>query len=219
MARNKYPEETVRRIIDVSLRLFLEKGYERTTIQDIINALGNLSKGAIYHHFKSKEDIFEAVMDHLFAAKEQEMDEILSDSRTTGLDKLRQMMEASIGDPAQDKLFAIAPDMRRNACFLGRQLLSIEEVARQYITPVIRQGVADGSIHTEHPAELAELFLLVVNFWINPLIFRMNEQEIVRKCVFFRTCLAPYGLDGLLGEPMVQTMQRYCRLVAQTRGE
>ena len=57
MARNKYPEETVARILDVSLKLFLEKGYENTTIQDIIDALGNLSKGAIYHHFKSKEDI------------------------------------------------------------------------------------------------------------------------------------------------------------------
>ena len=61
MARNKYPEETVARILDVSLKLFLEKGYENTTIQDIIDALGNLSKGAIYHHFKSKEDILEAV--------------------------------------------------------------------------------------------------------------------------------------------------------------
>ena len=46
MARNKYPEETVARILDVSLKLFLEKGYENTTIQDIIDALGNLSKGA-----------------------------------------------------------------------------------------------------------------------------------------------------------------------------
>ncbi|MEI3015026.1 MAG: TetR/AcrR family transcriptional regulator [Ruthenibacterium lactatiformans] len=44
MARNKYPEETVARILDVSLKLFLEKGYENTTIQDIIDALGNLSK-------------------------------------------------------------------------------------------------------------------------------------------------------------------------------
>ena len=53
MARNKHPEETVEKILDVSIRLFAEKGYERTTIQDITDALG-MSKGAIYHHFKSK---------------------------------------------------------------------------------------------------------------------------------------------------------------------
>ena len=47
MARNKNPEETVNRILDTAYRLFLEKGYEQTSIQDIINHLGGLSKGAI----------------------------------------------------------------------------------------------------------------------------------------------------------------------------
>ena len=54
MARNKYPEQTVKLILDVSTRLFVEKGYEQTSLQDIINET-KLSKGAIYHHFSSKE--------------------------------------------------------------------------------------------------------------------------------------------------------------------
>ena len=54
MARNKHPEETVNLILDVAFRLFMEKGYENTSIQDIIHGLGGLSKGAIYHHFKSQ---------------------------------------------------------------------------------------------------------------------------------------------------------------------
>ena len=37
MARNKHPEETVSRILDTAQKLFFEKGYEKTTIQDIIN--------------------------------------------------------------------------------------------------------------------------------------------------------------------------------------
>ena len=53
MGRNKYPEQTQERIVDASIKLFIEKGYEQTTIQDILNAL-NLSKGGLYHHFKSK---------------------------------------------------------------------------------------------------------------------------------------------------------------------
>ena len=61
MARNKYPEIAVDKILDVSERLFLEKGYDNTTIQDIVNELGGLTKGAIYHHFKSKEEIMEAL--------------------------------------------------------------------------------------------------------------------------------------------------------------
>ena len=49
MARNKHPEETVNLILDVAFRQFMEKGYEQTSIQGIINELGGLSKGAIYH--------------------------------------------------------------------------------------------------------------------------------------------------------------------------
>ncbi len=39
MARNKYPEQTVERILEVSTRLFLEKGYDNTSLQDILNEL------------------------------------------------------------------------------------------------------------------------------------------------------------------------------------
>lgn len=54
MARNKYPELTVEKILEVSQRLFLEKGYEQTTIQDIVDNLGGLTKGAVYHHLNPK---------------------------------------------------------------------------------------------------------------------------------------------------------------------
>ena len=57
MARNKYPEQTVKLILDVATRLFVEKGYEQTSLQDIINET-KLSKGAIYHHFASKGRYF-----------------------------------------------------------------------------------------------------------------------------------------------------------------
>ena len=50
--RNKYPEETVQKILDASLKLFLEKGYEETTVLDIISEMGGLTRGAFYHHFK-----------------------------------------------------------------------------------------------------------------------------------------------------------------------
>ena len=66
MARNKHPEVTVEKILDVAQQLFLEKGYDNTTIQDIVDKLGGLTKGAVYHHFKSKEEIICALSDKLF---------------------------------------------------------------------------------------------------------------------------------------------------------
>ena len=58
MARNKYPEITQEKILDVAQRLFLEKGYENTTIQDIVDELGGLTKGAVYHTSNQKKKLW-----------------------------------------------------------------------------------------------------------------------------------------------------------------
>ncbi len=55
MARNKHPEQTVQLILETAARLFAQKGYDETSMQDIMDAT-HLSKGAIYHHFKGKEE-------------------------------------------------------------------------------------------------------------------------------------------------------------------
>src|SRR5689334_10278576 len=47
-------------LLDCAQGLFLTRGYERTTINDVISATG-LSKGAFYHHYRSKEDLLEAI--------------------------------------------------------------------------------------------------------------------------------------------------------------
>ena len=63
MPRNKYPEETVQKILDAALKLFSEKGYEETTVLDIIDNMGGMTRGAFYHHFKSKEEVLNALKD------------------------------------------------------------------------------------------------------------------------------------------------------------
>ena len=54
--------EKKQEFLEVSLDLFYEKGYEKTTINDIIGRLG-VSKGAFYHYFKSKEEVLETIAD------------------------------------------------------------------------------------------------------------------------------------------------------------
>ena len=202
MARNKYPEETVARILDVSLKLFLEKGYENTTIQDIIDALGNLSKGAIYHHFKSKEDILEAVCDQrLFAGVEALMNEVVTDKRLNGREKLTRMFTASLQNTEQGKFFSAAPDMTHTPRLMMLQLDSqIREVGPNYLEPVLREGNADGSLHVEHVREASNLLLLITNQYLNPLLYPMTPEEARERCSFVRQLLAGVGLDVFDGE-------------------
>ena len=53
---------TEERILNQSIRLFLEKGYHGTSIDDITQAVG-LTKGALYWHFKSKEDLLRRIIE------------------------------------------------------------------------------------------------------------------------------------------------------------
>ena len=92
MARNKYPEVTVEKILDAAQRLFLTKGYEATTIQDIVDELGGLTKGAVYHHFKSKEEIISAVSDRMFY-NNNPFEAVKVRSDLNGLEKLREAMQ------------------------------------------------------------------------------------------------------------------------------
>ncbi len=196
MARNKHPEETVQLILDTAYRLFMEKGYERTSIQDIIDQLGGLSKGAIYHHFKSKEDILIAISDRMTAESNQMLAAIRDRSDLCGKEKLKTIFKESINRPVQNDIFTVVPNFHNNPRLLFSLLHeTIEEVAPDYLLPIIKEGISDGSIETDYPEQLAELILLVANVWMNPMIFDDSEEESYRKMMIFRQMLQGFGLD------------------------
>jgi AcrR family transcriptional regulator len=62
-------------ILKVALQLFLKKGYKDVSYEDLIKETG-LSKGALYHHFRSKEDLLISTFEFLLEASRQQMTEV-----------------------------------------------------------------------------------------------------------------------------------------------
>ncbi|WP_342539952.1 TetR/AcrR family transcriptional regulator [Heyndrickxia sp. FSL K6-6286] len=216
MARNKYPEETLKQILSVSLNLFIKKGYENTSIQDITDGLGGLTKGAIYHHFKSKEDIMVAVLNQLYKDVEDKLVAVRDDKGLNGLEKLRQIIRVSLNhDPAQLEMMSTAPNLLENPKILVAQLKSvIEDSVPNYIQPIIEQGVIDGSIKTDYPLELSEMVMLLSNLWLSPMIFEAPPENMLRRCRFFMELLNGIGID-LLDEQMVEQYEKFYRLYSE----
>ena len=207
MARNKHPEETVSLILDVAFRLFMEKGYEHTSIQDIIDHLGGLSKGAIYHHFKSKEDIMYAVMERMTAQSNEKMKDICDRMDLNGKEKLKTLFRQSLNRPVMEDVFAVSPSIYNNPKFLCSFLHeAMEESAPSLFLPIIRQGIEDGSIQTDYPEQLAQVISLLANIWINPIIFDDSGEETYHKFMMFDQILKGLGLD-IVDEEMVRRMQ------------
>ncbi len=185
----------------------MEKGYEHTSIQDIIDNLGGLSKGAIYHHFKSKEDILVAVTDKMTEESNQMLAEIRDRTDLSGKEKLRTIFKESISRPVQNDIFTVAPDLGNNPRLLYSIFReTVDEAAPHYILPIIKQGIADGSIQTDYPAELAELIILVANIWTNPMIFDSTPDESFRKFMIFRQMMQGFGLD-IVDDELMERLQ------------
>lgn len=194
-------------ILETAMKLFAEKGYEHTSIQDIINNLGGLSKGAIYHHFRSKEDILNAVTIKMSEQSNKMLFEIQNSPGLTGKEKLRKLLVESLNRSVHDEIFAAAPNIGDSLALVFSILRgTIDYTAPVYVLPIIEQGIADGSIQTEYPKELAELILLVGNVWLDPMIFDDDPEGIYRKCKMYDQMLRAFGLD-ILDESVVERLR------------
>lgn len=204
MARNKHPEDTVARILDVSVELFMERGYDHTTMQDIVDNLGGLTKGAVYHHFKSKEEIFEAAVDRMLEPSVRQLERIMADRSLTGLEKVQRLYD----EPAngmQTELFRRSEpscDPIKNARLLGMEFRDVFAVsAHRFLEPAIVQGAADGTIQTDYPRELAEVVSLLGNLWCTPLFYPGTPEELQRRAEFLQLLVHRMGLAVNFTDP------------------
>ena len=193
MARNKYPEVTVERILDVSQRLFLEKGYENTTIQDIVDELGGLTKGAVYHHFKSKEEIMDAVGDRMFFSNNP-FEAVRGRTDLNGLQKLREAVRLNQSDQERVRLTAQSIPIAKSPRLLQEMIVSNHKVLTPYFLELIEEGNRDGSMHTDYPREIAELLPLLTSLWLLPSVFPASREQMKRKFLFLGEMLEKMGV-------------------------
>ncbi|MBO5247290.1 MAG: TetR/AcrR family transcriptional regulator [Eubacterium sp.] len=215
MARNKYPEETRQLIIDVSQKLFLEKGYEQTSLQDIISCMGGLTKGAIYHHFRSKEEILIAVVEWMSSENNALMMRIRDDATLSGKEKLEKMFSSSLTDLKQREMFSVTPNLLENPKLLSYYLKMVANtIVPDFIVPVLRQGTKDGSIQTAYPDEVADMLMFLTDVWVNPIIFPMTDEQMTNRIMLINELLKPLNIC-LIDEEMIAFMKE-CRKVCDT---
>ncbi|MBS7008690.1 TetR/AcrR family transcriptional regulator [Anaerostipes sp.] len=193
MPRNKYPEETVQKILDASLKLFLEKGYEETTVLDIIGEMGGLTRGAFYHHFKSKEEVFDTLCEKLFY-ETNPFDKAKKQKQLNGLEKLKFVLKTSFDETEHQQLSQASMSLMDSPAFLKKLIESNKELTLMY-QELIEEGIQDGSIKTEHAKLVSELFVLLTNFWSVPTIYPMDSEEAWEKFLLIKDIMDSLGLS------------------------
>lgn len=89
--REEQKERTIADILRVSQELFHKQGYEKTSIHNIAEHCG-LSKGALYHHFKSKEEVLKTICYRHYIDLKEIFLPIAQDTQATLLEKLHRIM-------------------------------------------------------------------------------------------------------------------------------
>ena len=123
----------------------------------------------------------------------------------------------SLNRPVQEEIFAAAPNISKSPTLLFSMFRdTVDGVSPNYILPIIREGVADGTIRTDCPEELAELIILLANIWMNPMVFGNSPEQIYRKFSVFRQMMQSFGLD-ILDEEIQDRMKELTAIYQSNR--
>ncbi len=137
----KKPEERKEELLDIAIKLFMEKGYMNTSVKDIYTEASG-SFGMFYHHFASKEEIFEAAMDRYTDLFVSGISEILLDKTLPYKERYKRVFIHWLGlINGRDKVRGTQHDVEVFRVLSSKMLNGAVEPVKCYFDEGIEQGI------------------------------------------------------------------------------
>ncbi len=161
MARTaKNHEAKLNELLDVAQALFLEKGFENATMNDILGK-ARISKGALYHYFASKEDILDRLTARMSSMIIEKSRHVMDDPGIDAPERLRLLMKENRAFKLEQGTFMVflLRTLYSDANLLLRYRLSRRMVGIQvpYFRAIIEQGNREGHFNVGNPGETASI--------------------------------------------------------------
>lgn len=203
-------EQWKREILNEAQKLFMSKGYEETSISDIMEAVGG-AKGMFYRCFQSKEELMSVVGDQMFF--ENNPFEAVRDRKDlNALQKVRELLKLNNADIEREKLNMQAINILEDPRILAAAIESNRRILTPLWFDLLMEGTTDGSIQTEYAKELSEL-LPLINFWFMPSIYPATATENQHKLQFTVEALAKMGLPLFNDELMEKAEKQIANIL------
>lgn len=209
MARpvKKPPKQWENEILSAARALFLSKGYEETSISDIMEAVGG-AKGMLYRFFESKEEIMHTLGDRMFY-ENNPFEAVRGRTDLNGLQKIRELLVLNQSDSGREAINLQAIPILKNPRILAAAIEANQRVLTPLWFELLEEGRQDGSIQTEYVRELSEL-LPLVNFWLMPSVYPGTAEEIRHKFDFIIDVLGRLGLP-LLDDKVAAISEKFIK--------
>lgn len=205
----KTPEARRKELLDCSLKLFFQRGYDNTTINDLIEAVG-VSKGAFYHYFASKEDLLEALAQRFAGELLVAAEDLLEDPTLNAYERLSGYLEHARRtklELAPAVWATFAPIFRPENLLLYHRLHNaVRSMMIPVFTRIIEEGIAEKSFDTPDARGAAEIILMLgagTYDAMQAIIAADGESEVARATAALDRRLQVLGIaaDRLLGLP------------------
>jgi len=199
------------KIIQAAYEAFSAKGYEAATMDDIVLA-AHLSKGAIYHHFSSKQEIMGLMIEQAQEKINNFLRWLVERHDLNTKEKFSSLIAYLTENREHEQLiqnrwiekipFALLKNVRNTIM-----------VVSDHIKKVIIQGVQKGDFSCQYPCEIAETVSLLFDILLDPVIVKMNYEDICDKIDFIAELLNRFDAP-LLGRAEIGQIKalykKYC---------
>lgn len=216
MARpvKKTSEEWREEILNAAQELFISKGYEETSVSDIMEMAGG-AKGMFYRCFQSKEDVMHTLGNQIFFDNNP-FDAIKERKDLNGLQKIKSLLVLNQSDAERNQLNKRAIFILKDPRILAAAIKENRRVLTPLWLELLEEGQTDGSIKTEYAKELSEL-LPLINFWLMPSVFPATEEDLHHKYKFVIKVLEHMGLP-LFDDETVSFTEKFIHDISKKGG-
>lgn len=173
----KAPQERRQELIDAARQLFVQRGYEETSVSDIVKKIG-VTQGTFYWHFPSKQEILAAIMREMAELITAVMRKTAERQELAAIEKLRQMENESMALMTEHSTLLQALWIRANAPFREQLIKETNPQFLLIIVSIIRQGVAEGVFHVSNPEAAAVFVLAVVDKFFDEVAREWSIQKL-----------------------------------------
>lgn len=204
----KTAEARKNEILDTAEQFFASRGFDNTSTNDIINTIG-IARGTLYHHFKSKEDILDSVIDRISETMIRNAAEIAGDLQKPLLERLTDSIralnvESRIGEEVMAQVHK-----PQNALLHQKMQEKLIRGVVPILAGLIKEGCRDGVFNTPYPEEAAEMVMIYSNNAFDELAeIRPDERMKKIEAFIFHAERVMGAAEGTLQEPIMRIFMK-----------
>ena len=190
-------------ILDTSLQLFMKKGFDATSISDILSQL-DIARGTLYYHFESKEAIMDAIIERLLNQVLEKIEKLMTNDSLSQAEKFMGFFTSiNLTQLTGDEEIVDYFNQPQNALFHEKSNRLLIKKLSPVLAQIISEGMESGLFDTPYPAETAELILVGITGFVDSKDSPVEENQTNRRMESFlynaarMLGMSQSGLDGV----------------------